>query len=127
MSEPIPQYDPDDDEHDDPDDPNPQPIGFRERMAKVMAERKAAGIVTKVCNPIERAQRNPTNKRLAIAAMCWDCQGRDADPHSRWRIGNCTSPDCPLYSHRPSQNLHNTPIPACPVQRVQGYPVGKLI
>lgn len=78
---------------------------FRERMAQVMADRKAAGIVNKVSNPIERAERNPTNKRLAIAAKCWDCQGRDADPHSRWRIGNCTAPDCPLYPHRPSQNL----------------------
>lgn len=96
----------DDDEEDD------QPLGFRERMAIALAERKAAGIVSVQRNPAERALHNPTNKRLAIAAKCWDCEGRDADPHVRWRIGNCTITDCPLHSHRPHQSLHNTPTPA---------------
>lgn len=89
-----------------------EPLGFRERMAKAQAERKAAGIVTVQRNPIERAQHNPTNQRLAIAAYCWECQGRDADPHSRWRIGNCTAPECPLYPHRPNRKLFGTPMPA---------------
>ena len=62
-------------------------------------------------DPIARAKRNPTSLRAAVNAMCWDCQGRDADPAPRWRIGNCLCPDCPLYSVRPYQHRHGTPAP----------------
>ena len=82
---------------------------FRERMAKAAADRAAAGIElppVEHLNPIERARKNPNSLKMAIAANCWECQGRDADPHPRWRIGNCVSTDCPLWPHRPSpENL----------------------
>lgn len=54
-------------------------------------------------NPMERAKANPKNKRLAIYAYCWDCQGGDADPGVRERIRECSRVQCPLYAHRPHQ------------------------
>ena len=65
----------------------------------------------KVYDPLERAKQNPKSLRAAIDAMCWDCQGRDADPAPRWRIGDCTSPDCPLYPVRPYQGNQSRPMP----------------
>jgi hypothetical protein len=65
----------------------------------------------KVYDPIERTKRNPKSLRAAINAKCWDCQGRDADPSPRWRIGNCEIPDCPLYNVRPYQNRFDHPMP----------------
>lgn len=52
-------------------------------------------------DPITRARRNPTSRKLAIAAKCYDCQGRDDDPGVRERIRTCLSPGCPLYPVRP--------------------------
>ena len=65
----------------------------------------------RIYDPIERAKRNPKSLRLAINANCWDCQGRDADPAPRWRIGNCEIPHCPLYPVRPYQSRYGTPMP----------------
>ena len=67
--------------------------------------------MSRINDPIERARRNPRSLRAAIDAMCWDCQGRDADPAPRWRIGNCVCPDCPLYPLRPYQNRFGAPVP----------------
>jgi hypothetical protein len=86
-------------------------LNFRERMDKIRADRAAAGIVTERLDPIERARRNPTSLKMAITAKCWDCQGGDDDPHPRWRIANCTMPDCPLFPQRPYQKLFDTPAP----------------
>lgn len=94
-----------------PDTAIPEP-SFGERMKKAIAERAAAGIVTERLDPIERARRNPTSIRMAVNAKCWDCQGGDDDPHPRWRIGNCTTPACPLYPHRPYQKHTGDPVPA---------------
>jgi hypothetical protein len=88
---------------------------FRERLAKAKADREAAGIAPpprQPFNPIEKARNNPNSLSLAIKAKCWDCQAGDDDPHPRWRIGNCTAPDCPLYPHRPYRDQMGKPTPA---------------
>lgn len=54
-------------------------------------------------NPIERAKRNPRSLRLAVNAKCYDCQGRDADPGVKRRIGRCEISNCSLYPVRPYQ------------------------
>jgi hypothetical protein len=66
---------------------------------------------TKIHNPIEKALKNPKSLRAAINAKCFDCQGQDADPAPKWRIGNCEMPDCPLYSLRPYQDNLSRPMP----------------
>jgi hypothetical protein len=66
---------------------------------------------TKIHNPIEKALKNPKSLRAAINAKCFDCQGQDADPAPKWRIGNCEISDCPLYSLRPYQDNQSRPTP----------------
>jgi len=61
--------------------------------------------------PIEAHLGHPLSLRLAVTAKCWDCQGGDADPHPRWRIGNCEITDCPLWTVRPWQHKYGTPTP----------------
>ena len=63
-------------------------------------------------NPLEKSREKPTSKVLAIKAKCWQCQGEDADPCWKWRVGNCEIPDCGTFLHRPYQNLAGSPIPA---------------
>lgn len=53
--------------------------------------------------PAEALARNPRSLRLAINAKCWDCQGGDADPAPRKRIGTCGCTTCPLHAVRPYQ------------------------
>lgn len=72
-------------------------------------------------DPMDRAASNPRSLRAAIDAMCWDCQGRDADPAPRWRIGNCETPSCPLHPHRPYQGRKGAAIPH--YMRRDGLPV----
>lgn len=71
----------------------------------------AAKYNTKIHNPIEKALKNPKSLRAAINAKCFDCQGQDADPAPKWRIGNCEMPDCPLYPLRPYQDNLSRPMP----------------
>ncbi len=68
-------------------------------------------IMKKIYDPIERAKRNPKSLRAAIDGKCWDCQGRNADPAPRWRIGNCECADCTLYPVRPYQSRHKSKMP----------------
>jgi len=82
------------------------------RAAAAEARRKRLEAGEKACrDPIEKARENPSSLRLAINGKCWDCQGGDADPAPRWRIGNCTIPDCPLYPVRPYRHLEGRPLP----------------
>ena len=83
---------------------------MRAASLKAKAERLSKGL-SAVADPMERARNNPTSFRHAITAKCWDCQGGNADPHPRWRIGNCTMPDCPLWNLRPYQKYYGLPIP----------------
>ena len=68
--------------------------------------------MSKEYDPMKRWEANPTSLRRSIDAKCWDCQGRDADPAPRWRIGNCEQPDCPLYNVRPYQSNLSRPMPS---------------
>ena len=75
------------------------------RLARLAAGLKAS------LSPMEKLAERPTPMR-AIAAKCWDCQGQDADPGLRWRIGNCEVGEaCPLYHFRPHQRLLGAPLP----------------
>ncbi len=82
-----------------------------EKARQRMAELRSAGQTAERLSPIERAKRNPGSRSQAIKAMCWDCQGGDADPCVPWRIGNCLVIDCPLMPHRPHRRLAGTPMP----------------
>ena len=55
---------------------------------------------------------DPGSQTKAIKAKCFDCQGFDSDPCWRWRIGNCPSQRCGLYTVRPYQSLHGSPVPS---------------
>lgn len=59
------------------------------------------GIQVEFLNPLEKAAREPKSLRLAINAMCYDCQGRDADPNNRKRVMECQITTCPLHPVRP--------------------------
>jgi len=68
---------------------------------KASALRKQAGIKTVCLTPIEKLNLNPTSLRAAINAMCYDCQGRNADPNVIGRIKFCEITECPLFNVRP--------------------------
>ena len=97
-----------------------------ERARQRQAEMRAAGVPVQRRTPIERAQANPTSLRAAIDGKCFDCEGGDADPCIQWRIGNCVSPDCPLYPVRPHQRLFGAEMPAAlrPQNTVSGRTEG---
>jgi hypothetical protein len=67
------------------------------------AWREAGGVTGPRQDPIQKLAANPTSLRLAINAKCWDCQGGDADPNPRGRIGTCECLTCPLHAVRPYQ------------------------
>ncbi len=53
-------------------------------------------------DPLERAARTPGSLKLAIRAMCYECQGRD-EPGSSAEIARCDDFSCPLWQFRPHQ------------------------
>jgi hypothetical protein len=73
------------------------------RAHEAMRARREAGEVIERLDPMEKARRNPTSRALAIAAKCWDCQGGNADPGVRRRVGECSITRCPLHPVRPYQ------------------------
>ena len=78
--------------------------------AKATREGRIAAGKSAFRTPLEVAQDNPTSKRYAINAKCYDCQGGiGADPGWQWAIGNCAIADCPLYPHRPYQRKQGQP------------------
>ena len=75
-----------------------------ESMQKARLARLASGEKVTHLDPVERAKKKPTSLRLAVNGKCWDCQGGDADPLPRQRIGQCdASVRCPLWPVRPYQ------------------------
>ena len=82
-----------------------------EKARSQQREMREQGIKCEILNPVERAQKDPKSLRKAVSAKCYQCEGEDADPHVRWRIGNCLVPDCALYAQRPYQHLWGTDIP----------------
>lgn len=61
--------------------------------------------------PTEKLQDNPTSRKLAIDAMCYECQGGGADAGTKWSVGNCPCTNCPLHAVRPWQHLNGTQVP----------------
>jgi len=49
-------------------------------------------------NPIEKAKANPSSRKLAIEAKCWDCCC-----FQRKEVTLCEIEDCPLWTFRPWQ------------------------
>ena len=78
-----------------------------EAARHALAQRKASGVTTKVLTPIQRLELNPTSLRQSVNAMCYDCQGRGADPGVIGRIRNCEIHSCPLFNVRPYQDKTN--------------------
>lgn len=62
-------------------------------------------------SPLLKSQKSPKSLRLAVNAMCWQCQGEDADPCVKWRIGNCEVKGCALWPFRPYQGMFGNPVP----------------
>jgi hypothetical protein len=63
----------------------------------------AAGIKVVIKNPMEKLATAPTSLRLAINAKCYQCEGEDADPGVKRRIGTCEIQSCALWAVRPYQ------------------------
>lgn len=61
---------------------------------------------------IQKAINNPKSKATAIAAKCWDCNGRGCDGVNTCIEGirECSGYDCPLWIHRPYQKKRNKDI-----------------
>lgn len=74
-----------------------------EKARQVTAARRAAGEIIRRKNPLEKLADKPTSLRYAVNAKCYTCQGEDADPGVRKRIGTCNITACPLHNVRPYQ------------------------
>jgi hypothetical protein len=86
------------------DDPsNEQAFLALDRAQSRNRELSAAGIKRKRLTPVERARLNPTSRKLAIAAKCYDCSGGGIDPGVVERIRDCNVSGCPLRPVRPYQ------------------------
>jgi hypothetical protein len=68
-------------------------------------EKLAAGEITRGerKDPIQKLATNPKSLRLSVNAKCYDCEGGDADPGVRARIGGCKVTTCGLWAVRPYQ------------------------
>ena len=66
-------------------------------LARAAAKEK--GVVRR--NPLEKLALKPTSLRYAISAMCYQCEGEDADPGVRQRIATCPVTTCALWNVRP--------------------------
>lgn len=58
---------------------------------------------TTLKTPIQRAAENPSSRKLAIAAKCWECMGGAGTPGAKRLVGECVSVRCPLHPLRPWQ------------------------
>ncbi len=56
-------------------------------------------------NPLEKLAAHPTSLRASINAKCYQCEGEDADPKVRHRIGSCLVTSCGLWAVRPYQHM----------------------
>jgi hypothetical protein len=66
--------------------------------------RTAAGEKIIQRNPLEKLALNPKSLRYAVNAMCYQCEGEDADPGVKRRIGECAIKSCALWAVRPYQH-----------------------
>lgn len=71
-----------------------------------LKEMRDAGWTPIHLNPVQQANASPNSLKKAIKAYCWVCVGADADPGAKQRVRDCSvGPKCPLFPHRPWQNL----------------------
>lgn len=66
-----------------------------EKAQQALKKKREAGEIQRL-DPIAKALQNPNSLRLAINAKCWECVCG-----SILEIRKCSSPTCPLYTHRP--------------------------
>jgi hypothetical protein len=86
----------------------PEPTTLPKGLAAAHAARLAraeAGERIEHRNPLEKLALNPLSLRAAINAMCYQCEGEDADPGVRRRIGTCPIKTCALWAVRPYQRM----------------------
>ena len=76
------------------------------------AAKRAAGEKIERKTPLQKLADSPLSLRAAVNAKCYQCEGEDADPGVRWRIGNCACASCALHAVRPYQRLAKTSAPA---------------
>lgn len=75
-----------------------------EKAREAMAARRAAGEKIVRRNPLEQHLLDPSSRKKAMDAVCFDCVGGvNADGGYRRAIRDCGCPKCPLYSFRPYQ------------------------
>lgn len=71
-----------------------------------LKEMRDAGWAPIHLTPVQQAHASPNSLKKAIKAYCWLCVGADADPGAKQRVRDCAvGPKCPLFPHRPWQNL----------------------
>lgn len=70
----------------------------KKEAATPKSKAKAKGVRL---DPIAKAKSKPTSLKFAIRAMCYDCEGRDADRGWRKRVRECSIDECPLHHVRP--------------------------
>lgn len=77
-----------------------------EKAQATIAAKREAGEVERL-DPFAKLAKlaaKPTNRKLAIVAMCCTCMGGGPGlPVPRREIRECTAPRCPLYAVRPYQ------------------------
>ena len=87
---------------------NTQTTPALEKAKQRVKEMRENGTYRSNIDPIEKLSRHPTSLRRAIDAKCFDCEGRNADPNVKKRIGTCPITSCPLWNVRPYQRYANT-------------------
>ena len=80
--------------------------------ARDALERKQALGECRQKNPVEKLADKPTSLRAAVNAKCFECNGEDADPCWKWRVGNCDIFGCGLWGVRPYRKMYRGPVPA---------------
>lgn len=72
---------------------------LEEGRQRFLQLRKEGKVTVEYLNPIEKANKHPTSLKKAVAAMCYDCMGRETS--YRADIRTCAALECPLFGHRP--------------------------
>ena len=70
-------------------------------------------------NPLQRLEKNPTSRILAIHAKCTDCVGctpNYIEKGFKKSISSCSSYSCPLHGFRPYQAKKSLKGQKMPVQ-----------
>lgn len=76
---------------------------WREKLLKGEVETapKESNPVRRYWNSEEKGEKSLVKAIAAMCAHCVGCTREEVEPGFRETIRDCTSTDCPLYSHRP--------------------------